>query len=107
MASSLPERAERVAALASEHAEFADREGRLAEPVVEALHREGLFGMWVPRTLGGAELDAADRCRSSRTSPTATRPPAGSHGRIARDRHRRGVLGDGRSRSFSAASGCR
>ncbi len=52
----LPERAQGVAKLAAEHAEFADREGRLAEPVVEALHREGLFGMWVPRTLGGAEL---------------------------------------------------
>ena len=36
--------------MAAEHARGpADRQGRLAEPVVEALHREGLFGMWVPR----------------------------------------------------------
>ena len=57
MAISLPDRAKQVATLASEHASYGDREGRLAEAVVEALHREGLFGMWVPRDLGGAELD--------------------------------------------------
>lgn len=57
MAMSLPERAKQVAKLAREHAGYGDREGRLAEPVVEALHREGLFGMWVPREVGGAELD--------------------------------------------------
>lgn len=58
LAADLPERARRVAVLAREHAEYGDRNGQLAEPVVEALHREGLYGMWVPRTLrGGAELD--------------------------------------------------
>lgn len=31
--------------------------GRLTEPVVDALHDAGLFGMWVPAPLGGAELD--------------------------------------------------
>ncbi len=60
MSMSLPERAKQVAKLASEHAQYGDREGRLAEPVVEALHREGLFGMWVPRELGGAELDPVE-----------------------------------------------
>src|SRR5262245_46091938 len=53
----LPARAAAVGALASEHAEYGDKHGRLADPVVEALHREGLYGMWVPRSLGGAELD--------------------------------------------------
>jgi alkylation response protein AidB-like acyl-CoA dehydrogenase len=54
----LPERAQRVAALASEHADYGDKHGQLAEPVVDALHREGLFGMWTPKSLkGGAELD--------------------------------------------------
>ncbi|HET7132445.1 MAG TPA: acyl-CoA dehydrogenase family protein, partial [Gammaproteobacteria bacterium] len=54
----LPERAKRVAALASEHADYGDKQGRLAEPVVDALHREGLYGMWVPKSIpGGAELD--------------------------------------------------
>ena len=55
---SLPERATQVARLADAHAEWGDAHGRLADPVVEALHREGLFGMWVPRSIrGGAELD--------------------------------------------------
>lgn len=54
----LPERAKRVAAIAREHAEYGDEHGQLAEPVVEALHNEGLYGMWVPRSIaGGAELD--------------------------------------------------
>ena len=57
--SDLPARAKAVAAIADEHAAFGDEHGLLADPVVEALHREGLFGMWVPRSVhGGAELDA-------------------------------------------------
>ena len=57
MAVELPERAKRVAELANEHAEYGDQHGRLADAVVAALHREGLYGMWVPRSLRGAELD--------------------------------------------------
>jgi alkylation response protein AidB-like acyl-CoA dehydrogenase len=53
----LPERARRLAQVADQHAEYGDLHGRLAEPVVDGLHREGLLGMWVPRSLGGAELD--------------------------------------------------
>jgi alkylation response protein AidB-like acyl-CoA dehydrogenase len=54
----LPERARALAALADQHAEAGDAQGYLAAPVVDALHREGLFGMWVPRSIrGGAELD--------------------------------------------------
>jgi alkylation response protein AidB-like acyl-CoA dehydrogenase len=53
----LTERAKRVGALASEHAEYGDKNGKLAEPVVEALHREGLLAMWVPKAVNGAELD--------------------------------------------------
>jgi alkylation response protein AidB-like acyl-CoA dehydrogenase len=60
----LPERAKVVASVADEHAAWGDREGRLAEPVVEALHREGLFGMWVPKSVpGGAELDVLSSLR--------------------------------------------
>src|SRR6185295_7548243 len=51
-----PERAKRVGVIANEHAAAADKEGRLADPVVAALHKERLYGMWVPRVLGGAEL---------------------------------------------------
>jgi alkylation response protein AidB-like acyl-CoA dehydrogenase len=54
----LPERAKRVAELANEHADYGDKNGQLAQPVVDALHREGLFGMWTPKSVkGGAELD--------------------------------------------------
>jgi indole-3-acetate monooxygenase len=54
----LPTRAKAVGALADEHAEAGDQQGRLAQPVVDALQSEGLLGMWVPRSIrGGAELD--------------------------------------------------
>jgi alkylation response protein AidB-like acyl-CoA dehydrogenase len=54
----LPARAKAVAAIADRHADESDRQGQLSAPVVEALHHEGLYGMWVPRSIaGGAELD--------------------------------------------------
>jgi len=54
----LPARAKAIAPLADAHADEGDRDGQLSPPVVEALHREGLFGMWVPRSVrGGVELD--------------------------------------------------
>jgi alkylation response protein AidB-like acyl-CoA dehydrogenase len=57
-------RANRVAAIADEYAEDGDQRGRLSGPVVDALSREGLFGMWVPRSLrGGAELDPVSSLR--------------------------------------------
>jgi len=60
----LPARAKVVAALADQHADAADAQGFLAAPVVEALHREGLLGMWVPRSIrGGAELDPLSSLR--------------------------------------------
>jgi alkylation response protein AidB-like acyl-CoA dehydrogenase len=63
-ATDLPARAKTVAAIADEHAAFGDEHGRLADPVVEALHREGLFGMWVPRSIrGGSELDVVASLR--------------------------------------------
>ena len=58
------ERARAAAAVAREHAAWGDAHGRLAEPVVEALHREGLYGIWVPRSVrGGAELDVVSSLR--------------------------------------------
>jgi alkylation response protein AidB-like acyl-CoA dehydrogenase len=57
-------RANAVAAIADEHADAGDRDGALAPAVVEALHREGLYGMWVPRPVrGGAELDPVSSLR--------------------------------------------
>lgn len=52
------DRAERVSAIARQHAQQSEQLGQLAPPVVDALHAEGLFGMWVPKSVrGGAELD--------------------------------------------------
>jgi alkylation response protein AidB-like acyl-CoA dehydrogenase len=51
-------RAKDVAKIADRHADEGDRAGRIPQPVVDALHREGLLGMWVPRTVPrGGELD--------------------------------------------------
>lgn len=56
----LAERARALVPLIDEYAEFADDKGELAPPVVDALHRDGLFAMWVPEALGGSELNPVD-----------------------------------------------
>ena len=57
-ATDLPTRARLVGAIADEHADAGDQQGQLAPPVVDALHREGLLGMWTPTVIrGGSELD--------------------------------------------------
>jgi alkylation response protein AidB-like acyl-CoA dehydrogenase len=53
----LLERARSLAPLLNEHARWGDENGRLADEVVDALHENGIFGMWVPADLGGSELD--------------------------------------------------
>jgi alkylation response protein AidB-like acyl-CoA dehydrogenase len=53
----LLDRARSIAPLLDEHAQWGDQNGRLADPVVDALHDNRIFGMWVPRELGGSELD--------------------------------------------------
>jgi indole-3-acetate monooxygenase len=55
--SPLGQAARAVVPLLDEHAEYADREGRLHDEVVDAFHREGLYQMWVPEVVGGSELD--------------------------------------------------
>jgi alkylation response protein AidB-like acyl-CoA dehydrogenase len=58
LVTSLPERAREIAKLADRHAAYGDEHGRLADAVVESLHENRMFGMWVPRSIrGGAELD--------------------------------------------------
>lgn len=56
-ASELPLRAAALVPLLGERAAAAEAQGSLTEDVVEAFHRDGLFAMWTPRSLGGAELD--------------------------------------------------
>jgi alkylation response protein AidB-like acyl-CoA dehydrogenase len=53
----LLERARSLAPLLDEHARWGDEHSTLAEEVVDALHENRIFGMWVPRELGGSELD--------------------------------------------------
>jgi indole-3-acetate monooxygenase len=53
----LLERARSIEGLLNEHAQWGDQNGRLADAVVDALHENRIFGMWVPRELGGSELD--------------------------------------------------
>ena len=59
----LPARAASVAAIADTHADEGDRRGQLSAPVVDALHRERILAMWVPRALGGSELDGVSSLR--------------------------------------------
>jgi indole-3-acetate monooxygenase len=43
--------------LVRRNAERNEATGRITDEVIDALHETGAFGMWVPRELGGAELD--------------------------------------------------
>ncbi|MEV0347062.1 acyl-CoA dehydrogenase family protein [Nonomuraea sp. NPDC050680] len=52
----LLERARDLRPLIEREAAAAEAQGRLTTPVVDALHEAGLFGIWVPTPLGGAEL---------------------------------------------------
>jgi alkylation response protein AidB-like acyl-CoA dehydrogenase len=53
----LGERAKALVPLIDAEADYADTRGELSPKVVDALHRGGLLKMWVPKVLGGAELD--------------------------------------------------
>jgi alkylation response protein AidB-like acyl-CoA dehydrogenase len=58
--SQLVERARALLPLLNEHADANDASSELAQPVVDALHDGGFFGMWVPRSVGGSELMPLD-----------------------------------------------
>ena len=58
--SDLATRAKTLVALLDEHADYADEQGRLHQDVVDAFHRERLFLMWVPKELGGSELNPVE-----------------------------------------------
>ncbi|MCK2215738.1 acyl-CoA dehydrogenase family protein [Actinomadura sp. ATCC 31491] len=51
----LLERARELRPLIEREAAAAEERGRLTEPVVDALHDAGLFTVWIPAPLGGAE----------------------------------------------------
>jgi alkylation response protein AidB-like acyl-CoA dehydrogenase len=53
----LLERARSIEPLLRANADAGDKSGRLTDEVEDALHEHRLFGLWVPRELGGSELD--------------------------------------------------
>ena len=56
-------RATVVAKIADQHADEGDKTGQLSQPVVDALLRERILGMWTPQALGGSELDVLSSLR--------------------------------------------
>jgi indole-3-acetate monooxygenase len=54
---SLLESTEQLAPLIREYADFADQNGKLAPEVFDAMMDAGLFSIWTPEALGGAETD--------------------------------------------------
>lgn len=53
----------RLEPLIREYADEAERNRRLSQPVVAALAEAGLFRLYIPRTLGGFEVDPLTFCR--------------------------------------------
>jgi alkylation response protein AidB-like acyl-CoA dehydrogenase len=51
------ERARGIAKLADEQSAECEALGMLTKELDDALHESGLYGMWVPKSLGGLELD--------------------------------------------------
>jgi alkylation response protein AidB-like acyl-CoA dehydrogenase len=51
------ERARSLYSVLDEQAEASEELGKLTDEIDDALHDTGLYGMWVPRSLGGLELD--------------------------------------------------
>ena len=52
-----PDLARSFVPLLDEHAAAAEQQQALTAEVVDALHADGFWGMWVPQALGGSELD--------------------------------------------------
>jgi alkylation response protein AidB-like acyl-CoA dehydrogenase len=76
-----------LAPLIAQHADEAERERRLARPVVDALVNAGLFRLLVPQALGGAGASRLEFCE-------VVGGPAGSAGaelRGSSTRHRTGT----------------
>ena len=51
------DRVHALAPLVEQYRDAGERQRRLPQPLAAALREAGLFGLWVPRNLGGAEVD--------------------------------------------------
>ena len=60
----LLEAARYLAPLIADHADAAERDGRVPKAVIDALASAGIFHMFVPRVFGGAETDVASGVRT-------------------------------------------
>ena len=58
---SLIDAARQIAPIVRRHSDEAERERRLSQPVLKALHETGLLRMATPRSLGGLETDPVTR----------------------------------------------
>jgi alkylation response protein AidB-like acyl-CoA dehydrogenase len=85
--SALAERAKGLVPLLDENADQSDEDGLLSDAVVEALHDNSLFGMWVPEVVGGSELDPI-RSLEVIANLSYGDPSVGRHGVVARERDR-------------------
>ena len=88
----LGERARALVPLADEWADWADIEGRIADPVVARLHDDGLYAMWVPKALGGAESTRAVARGTRKCFVRRCLGRLGAHGVVPFDRYRRRVI---------------
>jgi alkylation response protein AidB-like acyl-CoA dehydrogenase len=57
------ERARSLQGLLDEQAAESERLGKLTKDIDDAFHDSGLYGMWVPKSLGGLELDPISSLR--------------------------------------------
>ena len=75
-AADLVRRAERVAAVAAEHAAAVDRDSRFPDKAIAAARAERLLGIAVPPELGGEGASIAEIVDSAtRSAAPARRPP--------------------------------
>lgn len=82
-ASSFVDAAAALAPLVQASAEDSERSQRLPVPVVEAMAQAGLFRLWIPRTIGGAEADPMTLIRVVEEISRADGAAAGSNAACA------------------------
>jgi alkylation response protein AidB-like acyl-CoA dehydrogenase len=57
------QRVHNLAPLVEQHRDEGERQRRLPQPLFQAMRDAGLFSLWVPSNLGGAEVDVETSMR--------------------------------------------